>query len=120
MPQINTHYVSGPIDKLVYEAAEAAGLPDLVVAGFDGEALAWRWNVARAAIQEARDILLRIAVAVPGVAIVEISVIATSPQVRNHDRSRVVSRRQEASPAAIDPEWLAVNLRKAHETALQL
>ena len=61
MPQINTHYVSGPMDELVYEAAEAAGLPDLVVAGFDGEALAWRWNVARAAIQEARDILLRIA-----------------------------------------------------------
>jgi|SRR5579871_557794 len=119
MPKINTHYVSGPMDALVYDAADTAGLPELVSAGFDGEARVWRWDVTPAGSQDVRDVLLRVVVPAPGHVTVEITIVFTPTQLSKQLRSRLVAALHLNDPLAIDQEWLAINLSMALEAARQ-
>ena len=125
IPRINTHYISGPSDELVFRAADAADLPDLVISGFDGDAQVWRWNVTPPGARAQQEVMLRIVVPVPGIAAVEVYARVSEAAGGNAafgpppkwNRPRLIARENTTGPSAIDPEWLAAGLRKAHADA---
>jgi hypothetical protein len=117
MPLINTRYVSGPLDEVVYRVADAAGMPAIVISGFDGAWFAWRWPLS-ATSAEVRDVILRFRAAAVDrfTAEVAVEVGSFSPVPRRSEWHRV-DQRSVASPAAIDEAWLAEALSSARDLA---
>jgi hypothetical protein len=120
MPRINTRYVSGPVDEVVYEAADAAGLPELVISGFDGEAQAWQWNVTPVGTRGVRTVSLRIIVPVPGRATVDVVASASGDRGGKRSRASLVGRTHTTGPAAMDRAWLSATLAAARDAAQRL
>jgi hypothetical protein len=119
MPLATTHYVSGPIDEIVYDAADTAGLPVLVSSGYDGEATAWRWNVTPPGSPTLREVVLRIGGPKPGQLFVEVFVQILPPELRPQFARRLaLTYRPLPSPADLDVTWLGERLAAAQAAAL--
>jgi len=118
MPRINTRYASGPLDEVVYGAAEAAGMPLSVISGYDGVGFAWRWRMGDAERAELRDVVFRIRPSPADVFTAEVAVEGSSHSpVPKPSTWSSVARKDLPSPAALDESWLTTELRAAAERA---
>lgn len=117
MPLMNTRYVAGPLDEAVYRAAEQAGMPAVVISGFDGEGWVWRWTLSRWDSQELRDVLLRVRPIGPGSFKAEVGVeVSSYAPVPCRSKWRAVDQ-QSLRHFKVDEAWVAEKLRTARELA---
>lgn len=116
MPKITTHYVSGPADVVVYAAADAAGLPELVTSAFDGQGTFWRWDVTPPERHSIVNVVLLMVWMAPGRVAIRVGVPVTD-QRAPAQRFNLLDQTESSTPAAVDPTWLTATLRAALQTA---
>ena len=119
MPKINSHYCAGPLDEIVYAAADAAGLPERVQAGFDGAGIAWHWDLTPPASRVLADVVLRLTPAARGAVMLAVGVLRSAADWRQRDTFTSIARVEAATAMETDPAWLQGALARARAVAGQ-
>jgi len=118
--KVNTAYVSGPIDELVFAAADAAGLPELVTSGLDSGWFAWHWDVTPARSTARAEVVLRLMKSIANHDVVfAVTVRLYFAHRPEHDQGSFVDHARAATPFDVDPDWLAATLHTACTMARQ-
>ena len=120
LPKINARYVAGPLDEVVYRAAEAAEMPSVVVSVYDGGQFTWRWRLSAGSGPEVGEVVLSIGPRATGgfVARVGVETSRPSPSPRR-SRWQLVGQVSVPSVSALDETWLTEQLRNARDKATE-
>jgi len=113
VPRINTRFAAGPLDDVVYRAAEVAGMPEVVASRYEGGEFFWRWVTSSNGLG-VRSVVLRIGPRPDGAftAVVGVETCSHAPTPRPC-RWEPIGQTTLPSFGALDEEWLAAQLRRA-------
>jgi hypothetical protein len=120
MPRINTRFAAGLLDELVYRAAEAAGMPELVVSRYDGAGFVWEWMISPWSAAEVSSVVFRVRPRAGGGFMAEVGVVTSLPSPTPRASAwHAIGQTTAASLPALDETWLTQQLRTGRDLAAQ-